>query len=54
MKTRIISAGVVLAVFIPLLLLGGNLFNIAIILISGLYALYITLKVRPLDEKTAK
>ena len=34
MKTRIISAGVVLAVFIPLLLLGGNLFNIAIILIS--------------------
>lgn len=30
------------------------LFAIAIILISGLYALYITFKVRPLDEKTAK
>ena len=34
MKTRIISALVVLAIFIPLLLIGGNIFNIGIILIS--------------------
>lgn len=34
MKTRIISAALVLAIFIPLLLIGGNLFNIGIILVS--------------------
>lgn len=34
MKTRIISAGVALAIFIPVLIIGGGLFDIAVFLLS--------------------
>lgn len=34
MKTRVISAAIVLAIFIPIFLIGGDLFNIAVYILS--------------------